>query len=199
MKSETVFVVLVFILLLATALVSWAEGGSGEVLISSADTVENENVRIELRLSSAPEGLSGFDILVGSENASIVEILSASPPNWAGLSENEIRNDTVLIRAVDLEKKVEPGSENIGLGSLLLKGTSRGTAKITAEVVHMDDDEGNPIRAEVKPGSIRVSSQEKATEQTGPEGGVPLPLIAGIIVIIVAVSAFVAYRKGISK
>ncbi|KXA98141.1 hypothetical protein AKJ39_02470 [candidate division MSBL1 archaeon SCGC-AAA259J03] len=99
-----------------------------------------------MRLSSAPEGLSGFDILVSSENASIVEILSVSPPNWAGLSENETRDDTVLIRAVDLEKKVESGSENIGLGSLLLKSTSRGTTKITAEVVHMDDDEGNPIR-----------------------------------------------------
>lgn len=89
MKSKTVFAVLVFMLLSATASVSWAEGGFGEVLISSADTVENKNVRIELSLSSAPEGLSGFEILVSSENASIVETLSASPQTGPGCQKKQ--------------------------------------------------------------------------------------------------------------
>ncbi len=69
MKSETVFIVVVFMLLLVHGIGSLGRRGSGEILISSADTVENENVRIQLRLSSAPEGLSGFDILVSLENA----------------------------------------------------------------------------------------------------------------------------------
>ncbi|KXA95255.1 hypothetical protein AKJ65_02135 [candidate division MSBL1 archaeon SCGC-AAA259E19] len=43
------------------------------------------------------------------------------------------------------------------------------------------------------------SPQGETTEKTGPEGGVSLPLIAEIIVIIIAISAFVAYRKEISK
>jgi len=114
---------------------------------ASKDTIYvGENIEVNIMLSTAPNGLSGYNISISVSNSSIARIFKLKPPEWAALQVNgSISEGTVWIRVVDLYEKVQPGSGNIILASIVLEGLSEGVAEIIVRANAMDDDYGDPI------------------------------------------------------
>jgi len=111
--------------------------------------------RIPIRLSEAPNGLSGFELTV-SVNPSVALIKRVEFPGF-GLNESYgAPGSNVSIKAVDINNVVKPGDTNSELAVLVIEGISTGDAALNIEVKELDDDHGNPIFAEVKLGRVVV-------------------------------------------
>jgi PKD repeat protein len=111
--------------------------------------------RIPIRLSEAPNGLSGFELIL-SVNPSVALIKRVEFPGF-GLNESSgAPGSKVSIKAVDINNVVKPGDTNPELAVLVIEGISTGEAALNIEVKELDDDNGNPIYAEVKPGRVVV-------------------------------------------
>jgi len=124
------------------------ESGESKVII-------RREARIPIRLSEAPNGLSGFELTV-SVNPSVALIKRVEFPGF-GLNESSgAPGSNVSIKAVDINNVVKPGDTNPELAVLVIEGISTGEAALNIEVKELDDDHGNPIFAEVKPGRVVV-------------------------------------------
>jgi hypothetical protein len=117
-------------------------GGTGSALIS---------------LDSAEKGLSGYILSVSPENPQIATITGATFPSWAALSEATPGTGAAYtIRALDLNDGVGPGARDVPLATLNLKAMAAGNTRIMAEIKQMDDDSGDPVTAQISPGSVTV-------------------------------------------
>jgi hypothetical protein len=124
------------------------ESGESKALI-------RREARIPIRLSEAPNGLSGFELTV-SVNPSVALIKRVEFPGF-GLNESSgAPGSNVSLKAVDINNVVKPGDTNSELAVLVIEGISTGDAALNIEVKELDDDHGNPIFAEVKPGRVVV-------------------------------------------
>jgi len=111
--------------------------------------------RIPIRLSEAPNGLSGFELTV-SVNPSVALIKRVEFPGF-GLNESSgAPGSNVSLKAVDINNVVKPGDTDSELVVLVIEGISTGDAALNIEVKELDDDHGNPIFAEVKTGRVVV-------------------------------------------
>jgi len=118
-----------------------------------------ETATINITLSEAPNGLSGYNLSISLSNASVAEIISVSFPNWATLHSNSsLPADSIWIKAVDLNDKIKRGDKNITLAILKIRGDNYGGTEIAATVTKMDDDDGNPIDPLVKHGNFDPST-----------------------------------------
>ena len=117
-----------------------------------------ETATINITLSEAPNGLSGYNLSISLSNASVAEIISVSFPAWATLHSNSsLPADSVWIKAVDLNDKIKRGEKNITLAILTVRGDNYGDTEIITTVTKMDDDEGNPINPSIKYGKFDPS------------------------------------------
>ena len=116
-----------------------------------------ETATINITLSKAPNGLSGYNISISLSNASVAEIISVSFPDWATLHSNSsLPADSAWIKAADINDKIKSG-ENITLAILTIRGDNYGDTEIAATVTKMDDDDGNPINPSIKYGKFDPS------------------------------------------
>ena len=124
------------------------ESGESKALI-------RREARSPIRLSEAPNGLSGFELTV-SVNPSVALIKRVEFPGF-GLNESSgAPGSDVSIKAVDINNVVKPGDTNFELAVLVIEGISTGDAALNIEVKELDDDHGNPIFADIKPGRVVV-------------------------------------------
>jgi len=115
---------------------------------------------IDVTLSDAPNGLSGYNISISLSNPGIAEITSVTFPSWATLHDNSTPPaDSVWMKAVDLSDQVKAGDTNINLATLTVRGDSEGTTNITATVTKMDDDNGDPVNLSTTVGHFVVGNQ----------------------------------------
>ena len=118
-----------------------------------------ETATINITLSEAPNGLSGYNISISLSNASVAEIISVSFPDWATLHSNSsLPADSVWIKAADINDKIKSDEKNITLASLIIRGDDYGSTEIIATVIKMDDDDGDPINPSVKHGKFDPAS-----------------------------------------
>ena len=113
---------------------------------------------VNITLNEAPDGLSGYNLTVSLSNVNVAEILSVSFPPWASLNDNSIfPADSVWIKGVDLGDHVGVGATDVNLGTLTLRGDSKGTSDIVITVTKMDADDGYPINPDTTSGTIEVT------------------------------------------
>lgn len=125
-----------------------------------------ETATINITLSEAPNGLSGYNLSISLSNASVAEIISVSFPGWVTLySNSSLPADSVWIKAVDLNDKIKSNDTNITLASITLICNGKGKTDLVITVTKMDDDDGNPINVSASTGLIEVV---KACFDTGP-------------------------------
>jgi PKD repeat protein len=112
---------------------------------------------VNLTLSSAPNGLSGYNLTASLSNSSVAEILSVNFPDWATLYDNSmLPSDSVWIKATDLNDRIKRGGSNISLATLIIRGDKQGKSDIFINVTKIDDDDGNPIYPITIPGQVTV-------------------------------------------
>lgn len=153
-----------------------AVGIAGPILAASDASVDvGASGGIDLSISAAPDGLSGFEVEVSLEDPSVATITGASYPSTFALTETQIDADnaTATLRAVDLENETRPGDADVPLASVEVTGEAAGTTRLSIRVVQIDDDAGGAIDPATEPGTITVGggTPSNAGSEAGAAGG----------------------------
>jgi len=159
-----------FILLLLTGLsMSWgiAEAYSPTLTPQSSTGRVGDLVSIPIVLSEAPDGVSGFDIVVSLSNANVASIVSAEFPDFGLTQYTQISDSQVRLKAVDFAGVIESGATNVTLATLTLQGLKKGSTDIQISVNILDDDFGYPITVTPVDGTFSV---KKAPGSGGGKG-----------------------------
>ena len=158
------------------------------MLIASRSIGVGEEFELPIALSTAPNGLAGYEISVHVEDPRVAEIVDVRFPGWAKLTDSSVKSDSASLKAVDLDDQIRAGENNIDLATLKLKATRVGETTIKLAIIKMDDDEGNPIT----PSAIQAKLTAAATKQTQP----PWEIYAGVVIAAIAASiTSLIYRR----
>jgi PKD repeat protein len=161
-KKILVLVTLCFMLTLVQA------GSASTVTVQDAGVTSiGGTANVEIRLDSAPAGLSGYNITFSLSNPGIAEITQVTFPSWAGVTQTStFPSDQVWLKALDLMNTA--GSSNILLATLTIRGDAAGTTNVVPTVNQLDDDTGGIILSATDPGvfTVTVPQQNRAPELT---------------------------------
>ena len=187
MRLSTIVATIIFLFLIS---LPTASASPERISIGSPTIEQGVEAKIVLKLDSAPNGLSGYEIFISLENGTVADIVRVDFPKWAKLSDVSIEGDSAKLRAVDLEDEVKPGATDIELATVILGNTRQGESLIKIIVSKMDDDNGNPIYPSVEHGRLVVKGVASPLE-------IPFfsPLIAIVVAIVVAISIAIATRR----
>ena len=145
--------------LAGTAAASTISFDPATVTISPGSTAQ-----VKVVLSDAPQGLAGYKLTV-KYPSSIVTVTGASFPSWA--SSLNLKNSVsggYLISAVDINKQVQAGSNNIELGTITVSGTAAGSATFSIADIQMNDD--NDAVMSPSAGTLQVTVEGSAVTTT---------------------------------
>jgi PKD repeat protein len=107
---------------------------------------QNETTGIDFVLDRVPFGLSGYSVTISLSDPSVGEITAASYPAGVIYSESTALPDSSvgMQMIVDFDA-IEPGSENVFLGTVTVRGKGAGSSTLGITVTRMDDPDGNPL------------------------------------------------------
>ena len=145
----------------ATHFITVGSTGSSNISISpqthSFDVGETREYQIIL--DAAPNGLSGYDMVVSLTTPGIAQITGVTYPSWALLNlPPSVPNQSVLIQAADIGKQVSAGATNVLLATLSIQGTGSGTTPIVMSRIFISADGGSNIPFSVANGQAIVDS-----------------------------------------
>ncbi|MCU0628400.1 MAG: hypothetical protein MUE45_02760 [Methanoregulaceae archaeon] len=128
-----------------------------------------ETATVDLVLSDAPEGLSGYRTLVIIDTSGIAEITAVTFPEWAEFTGAEgIPGVKVKVTGVDLNGMVERNAKNVVLATLTIRGISEGNGIIGFEDAFFDDNRETRIVPDTENGTVVVSATPAVTATTSP-------------------------------
>ena len=120
---------------------------------------------VQIVMDEVPAGLAGFEMTILVSNPEIAEITEVSFPSWNSIPENStVPSSSVLIKSVDLGKKVNSGDTNVLLGTITITGKQAGTANLNIQPGLITADGGSTINPVINPGEINVLDTESDTE-----------------------------------
>jgi len=123
----------------------------GDSRISVGETIE-----VPITLSSAPDGLAGFHLLVDLGDSNTARIVSVEFPDFGMVFEEPRYGEAVRLAAVDVFQTAESNSTDIILAVMTLEGVSAGSIGAQLTIMQIDDDEGNPLPVTVSSGTVSV-------------------------------------------
>lgn len=124
----------------------------------------NDTIKVNITLSEAPIGISGYNITLTATNSSVVEIISVEFPDWGSnflKANSTLPHNFVWIKALDLDKQIEENATDILLASLFIKAKSNGMTSINMSKMRIDDDEGFKITPNIENGSFIVGKPSR--------------------------------------
>ncbi|OPX65120.1 hypothetical protein [Methanoregula sp. PtaB.Bin085] len=123
------------------------------------------SVPVNISLDSSSNGLAGYDVTIILSNPNVAEITEVKFPSWAVLNEStRLTASSVRIRAVDLHNTIKNGDQNIGFGSILLRGKSIGSSDIIVTIRNITDDHGDILTTGSSvPGKVTVDQTPTRT------------------------------------
>ena len=112
----------------------------------------------QIRVSSLPAGLAGYDLVITLDNPSIGEIVDVTYPGWASMNNTTPLPpaDSLRLSGVDIGRQVSPGAGSTLLATISVRADSPGTSGITISSVNMDADGGGLITPVVTSGELFV-------------------------------------------
>jgi len=137
------------------------------VTVASASVLSLENgqvtaigdtAAVNMKLDTAPAGLSGYSINITVGDPSVATITAVSFPAWAALSDTSpLPSSSCQIKAVDLHEQVQSGASDIPLAAITLKGLKAGSTPVTITLNKMNDDPGALIQPAITSGTFTVT------------------------------------------
>jgi Predicted solute binding protein len=154
-------------LVLILAAVSVAVASPTPTVSVGNDTIEtDETTTVDVVLSEAPDGLSGFNLtvsVVNTEAATVVDAAVASQfvPNETGITAAEVR-----IEDADINQRVESGDQEILLATITLRGETEGRSDLQTDIIRIDSTDGDSIDATTATGQISVTNPSTSPQPT---------------------------------
>lgn len=140
------------------------------VAVATTSVASGETETVAVRLSEAPEGLSGYNLELAVADPAVARIESASYPERFGLTtEPSIGPDgeRVALEAADLDGAVEAGAANVTLARVNVTGVDPGAANLSVEPVQFDGDDGSRIEPVPDAGVVTVDATDDGTPGDG--------------------------------
>jgi len=119
----------------------------------------NDVVPINVTLSAALNGVSGYNITWVVTNSTVAEFESIELPYWGDnfLSKNStLPAPSVYVRAIDLGMEIEDNATNIPIVTLNIRAKEHGNTTIYVSWLRMDDDDDRRITPIVQNGTLTV-------------------------------------------
>ncbi len=113
--------------------------------ISNGSIVIGDTIDLDIVLSEAPDGLSGFNIDITTSDASIARVTQGNINPAFGIVNVVIESNLLSLQGVDLGREFELGAIDILLGTVEVLGISRGEVSIDISTSSLDDDLGFSI------------------------------------------------------
>ncbi len=133
------------------------------VVVTNGTAAAEDTTTVDIVLTNAPDGLSGYYLDVTVENPEVARIESASYPDRFGLtSEPEIGADgaSATLEAADIDDTIQPGSTDVTLVTLTVSFVDPGEAELAVEPRQFDADGGNVFNPSTQPGVVIGSTAD---------------------------------------
>lgn len=129
---------------------------------------EGETGTVDLRLSAAPDGLTGYRVTVSLDDPDVATITDASVSDafqLAALRSATVAPDgnSVVLKAADATRNVQAGATDVPLASIDVEGESPGRTSLSVSVDLVQDDQRPPqqLSPEVAAGSVSVDGPDR--------------------------------------
>ena len=129
------------------------------VNVNSATTTVDDTTTVDVVLTGAPNGLSGYYLDVTVEDTDVARITAASYPDRFGLTTDpalDADGRTVTLEAADMEGTVAPGATNVTLATVEVASSAAGEIELTVEPRQFDTDDGDRLRPDTQGGVLTV-------------------------------------------
>jgi MYXO-CTERM domain-containing protein len=160
--------------LVALAVLATASGAAAAtqaddptIRVTDGTTTADGNTTVDVVLTSAPNGLSGYYLDLTVDAPEGAQIVDASYPDQFGLTTTPTYSDdgaTVTVEGADLDGAVEPGATDVRLSTVEIADGTAGDLSVSVEPRQFDDDEGNSFEP------AQVSAESPTNEADTPSG-----------------------------
>jgi hypothetical protein len=137
------------------------------VSVENANISANETTALEVRLSDAPDGLSGYNLTVTLADGSVATLTDASVPDQFNLTDTNVSASEVTLSGVDTDDAVGANATEILLGEIALRGEAGGTTELTVSATRIDDDGGDAVAPATVGGAVTVEMTDTGDNETG--------------------------------
>ncbi|KAA9397292.1 cell surface protein [Haloarcula sp. CBA1130] len=151
------------VLLTGTAPALAAGQTTPTISIDTGSIAAGETTTVPVVLTSAPDGLAGYQLELSVDDPSVARFEGASYPSRLGLTTDPViasDGGTVTLEAADLDGQVEPGATDVTLATVALTGVDGGEARVTVASSQVDADGGGAVEPTTEPAVLAVSPSE---------------------------------------
>lgn len=185
------------------------------VTVTDAELTPSGTATVDVVLTTAPNGLAGYNVALTVDDPDVARIESASYPDRFGLTTDPAIGDagrTVTLEAADVGSTIDAGATDVRLATVEIAGDAPGEAEVVADLRQLDGNGGERLRPATRAGTLTVSgdpspsdggdadspSTESVAEPSGSDGGLPtgiLALLAALAAIGVLSGLGIAHRR----
>ncbi|AEM57024.1 cell surface protein [Haloarcula hispanica N601] len=152
---------LVALVLLAGTVPALATGQSTPTIsIEAGSVAAGETTAVPVVLTSAPDGLAGYQLELAVDDPAVARFENASYPDRFGLTTDPVVSSdggTVTLEAADLDGQIEPGASDVVLATVSLTGVDGGETQVTVASNQVDADGGGAVEPATEPAALAVS------------------------------------------
>ena len=166
-----------FGLLMAGTGVTTAQTAQPTVSVSSATATVDDTATVDVVLTEAPDGLSGYYLDLTVSDPEVATVTSASYPDEFGLTTDptiDSDGQTVTLEAADMEGSISPGATDVTLATVEVASQAAGEVELTVEPQQFDTDDGDRLRPEAQSGAVTIDgggSDTGSSDASGAEAG----------------------------
>jgi hypothetical protein len=136
-----------------------AQAEQPTVSVSSATTTVADTTTVEIVLTDAPDGLSGYYFDLTVDNPEVATVTSASYPDEFGLTTDpaiDTDGQTVTLEAADMDGSISPGATDVTLATVEIESQAAGEVELTVEPQQFDSNNGDRFRPETRAGVVTI-------------------------------------------
>ncbi|WP_336339017.1 cell surface protein [Haloarcula brevis] len=168
---------LVALVLLAGTLPALAAGQSDPAIsIEAGSVAAGETTAVPVVLTSAPDGLAGYQLELAVSDPGVARFGNASYPDRFGLTTDPVVSSdggTITLEAADLDGQIEPGATDVTLATVELTGVAGGETQVTVASSQVDADGGAAVEPATTATTVAVTgdatAERVAASETTPQ------------------------------
>jgi hypothetical protein len=157
--AALVVAMIAFSLLWAGTGAATAQTEQPTVSVSSATTTVDDTTTVEIVLTDAPDGLSGYYFDLTVDNPEVATVTSASYSEEFGLTTDpaiDTDGQTVTLEAADTDGSISPGATDVTLATVEIESQAAGEVELTVEPQQFDSNNGDRFRPETRAGILTI-------------------------------------------